>query len=265
MRAVSVAAAVAVLLSAQAARAQETDPLADGLELFERLHMMEARDAFERALRVEGRTPSELADIYLRLGIIAAADGDLDAAERSFLRLLAVDSEARLPPGMSPSVAAAFERARTVWDAAELNLAEVEPPALGEDDRVGVTLAGREDRASMVLALRLFWRPRGEEAYRTATALGLGPHRFTLGGVGPGAVVEYHAALLGDHQAVLARLGTPVSPRRATVLREPAPLAWYERWYVWAGAGVVAVGATIAILVLLSPEAESYDARPRVE
>jgi hypothetical protein len=83
--------------------------------------------------------------------------------------------------------------------------------------------------------------------------------------VGAGAAIEYHAALLGDHQSVLARLGSPASPRSATVRREAEALAWYERWYVWAGAGVVAVGATIALILLLSPEAETYDARPRVE
>ena len=252
------------LASTVPVRAQEGDPLAEGLELFERLHMMEARDALERALRVEGRSPSELAEIYLRLGIIAAADGDLESAERSFLRLLAVDPEARLPPGMSPSVAGAFDRARAAWDGAELHLEELAPPAL-DGEEVALRLAGREDRASMVLALRLAWRLAGEEEYRVTTALGLGPHRFTLDGARPVQSIEYHAALLGDHQSVLARLGTPTAPRRATILSEAEPLAWYERWYFWAGAGVVLAGAAVAVILLTQPDAQGYDAHPRVE
>lgn len=269
MRALIGVALALACTAAGTARAQPSDaaedPLEEGLELFERLRLDAAGEALERALEVEDRTLDELADIYLRLGIVAAADGDAGTAERYFTQLLAVDPEARLPPGMSPFVKEAFAKARARWGDARLHIEELHPPALDEDE-VALRLVGREDRASMVLALSLSWKPVDATGWKTETTLGLGPHRFELPGLEPGDEVVYHAALLGDRRAVLTRLGSPAAPRRATVQQEVSgPLAWYERWYTWLGAGVVVTAVTVGLLFGLRPDAQTYDARVVLE
>ena len=100
----------AAMLLALAARAG-ADDLETARRQVEALDYKGARGTLDRTLTAGRSGPSELADLYLLYGEIAAALGDEAASRNAFRRLLVVRPEARLPDGTAPKIVEQFRKA----------------------------------------------------------------------------------------------------------------------------------------------------------
>lgn len=246
---------VAALSPASPARADHRSALARARAHLAAVELDLAREALDEALRAGTSGPAELAEIYLLSGRVAAALGKRGEAALQFERLLAIDPDAALPPGLAPKIVEPFEAARRSNLAplrvrAELSpgaepalvvVVESDPLAMVAGARAVVSAAGGGDQTVAVtgksqMTMRL---PRARAA------------RIAL------AVVDAHGNRLAearfagdqaDGDARLAASVAPVADEVATAAVEPPAPPIVARWYLWAGisALMVAGGAYFA-------------------
>jgi tetratricopeptide (TPR) repeat protein len=209
----------------------------------------DARKLLERVSRQAGTAREVLAQAYLLRGKVAALQGDRAQAIDGFKRALL------LQPAVEPAepggpVREAFIAARDALGGARLAVAAWPPGLVKRGEPVSIPVLIESDPMSMVDAGELHYRVAGSGAYSTVrgkrgAALVLPP--AFLGGLLPGARVEFYVRILDGNAAVLSELGTPQVPYVFTVRTEiltGGTTAWYQKWWVWTIVGAVVAGAT---------------------
>lgn len=75
-------------------------------------------------------------DAYRLLGLCQAALGDTEAAREAFIRMLAIDPEAKLPDGLSPRFTSSYLEAKGYWVGQETLALELEGERIEGEARV---------------------------------------------------------------------------------------------------------------------------------
>ena len=191
------------------------------------------------------------------LELIALADfirGDEAAARATFERILDIDPGYQLrDPSGSPKVRAFFEQLKKQL------IPNYDPTAGADLEHAAPTAAtaGRpleiEARATRgnVFDLVLGTRHRGELAYKLTAATPRGDGRWrariTPEPSAKPYVLEYYLEARDAGGAAIARVASPDQPLEIALAAGGASdtkRPWYGRWYVIAGAAVVAAGVT---------------------
>lgn len=110
-------------------------------------------DAAGQSLRMEG-TRSDRTEAYRYLGLCHAALGDTDVALENFIRLLAIEPEARLPDGLSPRFTSTFLEAKGFWLGREAMKFEIIEES--QDGALRLIQIAIEDRKGLIQ--KIAWR-----------------------------------------------------------------------------------------------------------
>ena len=257
----------AVLPSASPARADGSSALARARAHLAAVELDLARAALDEALRAGESSPGELAEIYLLSGRVAAALGRSAEAVDEFERLLAIDPDAALPPGLAPKIVEPFETARRRQAAplrvrarltpgaepAVVVVVESDPLHMVAGARAVVTAAAGGDQTVAVtgrtqMTLRL---PRARAA-RIALAV-VDAHGNRLG----------EASFAGGDARGDRRLSASVAPVEEEV-RSPPPAGpparpLVARWYLWAGVSALMMGGGVYFAIAADNSEEKLD------
>ncbi len=216
---------------------------------------MAARTALEAALATGANGPEQLAEIYRLSGVVAGALGDAKKSTEAFQRCLALAPKTTLPAGTSPKIVKPFTAAqKTANDPLKIKADTSSTPP-------SVTIIVASDPLSMIARVRVLVvvdkkpeqkieKPASE---RTTIALPAGKR------------LDLRIAALDDKGNRLAELGTTdvplvivgpggdkepdvvVTAPKGEPLKPPppppSPRPFVLRWYTWAGASVVFLGA----------------------
>lgn len=240
---------LATLLARPATVRAEGDELREARARYEALQYDEAITRATRGLKRPGLSREELIGLHEILGLAWVVLDDERAAAEAFDALLALDPTHALPRGTSPKLVRALEAARAER-AARPSLELAEAPASTDD---GLAIAARlVDPAARTAAVRAQLRPEGAQDF-TATTLGCGADGLCTGvaPAGPGVHALFLEARDRDGR-VLARVADPESPLTVLHVVPERPL-WRETWF-WVGAGALAAGVTIGVVVLASDD-----------
>jgi hypothetical protein len=235
--------ALVVALSSAApvlAQAEGAAAIDESVRLYEDADLEGALAAIERA----ERGPLDKNDLLRLLAtrvLIRFGLGLFEPLERDLLAIATIAPDFDLGIRAPPPIQQAFERARSRVTAPLSLRLEIGASSTGAE--VGAATVG--DRANVVRRIEIAARPAGASTWRR------GEGRVELA-VEPGDAIEAYARALGPGGAVLATDGSHSSPRRlvATVLEEPGEGGSWLPWLL-AGAGVLAIGAAVAITVLV--------------
>jgi len=240
-------AIVVALVSAGTARADGA--LARARKAFDDLDYPEAETALGEAIAEGGHKPAEMIEIYKLSGIVAASVGDGKAATEWFKRLLALSPTASLPSGVSPKIGKHF-------GAAQAFIKSKEPLSVKNEtssDPPSVTVVIESDPMEMIAKASVTFVVDGKPE-RTLDGEGTDKIKIDLP---HGHRIDLRITVLDGHKNHLVEMGTrevpivitgaeekPAVPKQKVVKHEKprAPLPWYFKWYLWAGAGVVFSG-----------------------
>lgn len=187
----------------------------------------------------------------------------------AFSRLLRLSPGHAIAYTLSPQVTFVFQEARR-RAGPEPKVTFSWPPDREVGQTLPVVIEVLADPAEQYATARLFWRA-GPDAPFDAMPVPLAP---------PGAYVRVEIPpdsnvtndvtrqlYLGVYDAAgneVSRVGDPSAPREARMRYVP-PTSWYERWWVWAGIGVVAAaGVGAAVYATTRPEPTDVDFGVRV-
>ncbi|MDQ3265628.1 MAG: hypothetical protein M3Y59_18550 [Myxococcota bacterium] len=198
-----------------AASAQPSDVPGSGVSLLARaVELLEvpdyagARAVLERGLATEGNDRQTLISLHELRGVVAASLRDQDAALESFRRVLVLEPDFRPARDYSPRVNGPFLEARA-WLAehAPLRFAPLPPlPDRGVIRSLGATVLS--DPLNLGRSVRFHLRaPDGAWSIEEAPLAKQAAH---LPLAGP--ISGWWAELIGDHTAVLSRIGSPEKP-----------------------------------------------------
>jgi len=244
-----VIAIVVALMGAGTANAD--DALAKARKAFDDLDYPEAQTALGEAIAEGGHKPAEMIEIYKLSGIAAASSGDGKAATDSFKRLLALSPSATLPSGTSPKIAKHFAAASSF-------IKQQQPLSVKNEtsnDPPSVTIVIDSDPMEMIAKASVTFVVDGKPE-RTLDGVGNDKIKIDLP---HGKRIDLRIAVLDGHKNHLVEMGTRdvpivitgaeekpiVVPKEKIVAKTEkprAPLPWYFKWYLWAGAGVVFTG-----------------------
>ena len=242
---------------AEAPDARARKLLAAGEKLF-------AAQEYARAIKVlvpvtrDGAAPRALrVRAWELIALARFIDGDEGGARDAFERLLEADPGFQLRDDSgSPRIRRFFDQIRreVVPEAAvaEVDLEHAAPRGATAGRRLELEVRatrGGDD----VLAVVVLHRRLGAIAYEEKPARPAGDHRWRAAIAVEAArrpsPIEYYVEARGAAGAVLARIAGPDAPLTLAVAPGGGEgRAWYGRWYVIAGAAVVAAGATGAIV-----------------
>jgi tetratricopeptide (TPR) repeat protein len=241
----AVAAAEARERQGKIAAAKGGEALQLAQTMFTGGQLNDAAGVLDRLLREPENGRELLAEAYLLRGRVAAALGDLLAAEVQFRRALELRPASEIPEPKGQE-AAALEAARKT-SAGGLRLVQTPPgeATANQPARIDVKVEG--DSEKMVAALELGYRTGDAGAFLTARAKPPATLTVPAPVLSPGARVDYYVRALDEHGGVVAESGTPTLPFRLQVAvpiearREPE--RWYQKWWFWTAVGAAAVGA----------------------
>jgi len=256
------------------------DLIEEATNAFSVLDFEGALSRLDEAQRIKGNTPQDLVRIYSLRAKCLISLGREDDALKAFTAALSIDPAFRLSPDESPRFAEPFQKLLDQGVAAlEVEVAPPSEVVVGEP--VLVTVRVVADPAGISDNLRLKYR-RGKKKYSgLKVRLVRGKRmRFYLG---PGVwkaeglqVIEWYCEIRDRFGGMLSRKGDASHPLKIAVKpkpvaapvlppppvtkperkKPPPPPAWYERWWVWAIVGGVAVaaGTTAGILATSGEE-----------
>lgn len=277
---------VGLLGLARPAAAQE--PLADARAAYDAGDLEEASGLYEQARVAGGLEPEQLAEVELRLGVIARASSDPDGMRLHFERALALDPALEAPSELPPRGRRALEALRalqhgTIGAATDL-------PELPETGPVDVHAAVTNAPEGMVTELRFTLGEWSEIVPVTPGTATVPEDRWPTDAAE--LVVD---ALTPEHNVVArARLEvpgrtpppppppppppepepdlTPAPPPATTVPAEalapppsPPPRSLLEEPAVWVSLGAVVVGAIVAAVLAATLHDRYVVGVPRVE
>jgi tetratricopeptide (TPR) repeat protein len=219
----------------------DSDTIASAKGLYERFRYEQAYEAFNAVLERPGHSPDEIADIYLHLGLIAAAmDRQQDAVEH-FTHLLCVKPDAKLAEGLSPKVAGPFKRAQERAAAlSPMRVIHIPVSALAAEGGLDVEAELQPGELGMAHGLTLKYRAAGQPDYGALRKDGQGPLVLSVSPaeIPPGVDAEYFLQVHNRFGSVLWELGTSRAPMRA---RAAAPAVVDEVGAIGAGAATPTV------------------------
>lgn len=251
--------AIAAALLTTVAKTAHADALADARQAVESSDYLNAKPALEAALEAGTANPADLADIYRLTGIVEAALGDEDAAEKAFARWLVLDPKGSLPPGTSPKIMRPFTAAHELL-AKKLPLSV---KAETSDDPPSVTLIVTSDPMRMIVGAKVHFSTDGKPE---ETLEAEGNKNVTIE-LGTGKRIDVRLHAVDRYGNTVVELGTKDKPivitssGREKPIERPQPLEpkdrellvqkkiepveprpWYLQWWLWGGATVVATG-----------------------
>jgi hypothetical protein len=229
-----------------------------------------AWNELQKAQAQPDNSDDALVEIYKLQGIVALYRGDKQAARQALEKLFQVRPDYSLPKGTSPKIRDLFTQVQE-----DVRQHRVKPVTLDFEPITSLAAGGPAVLAAQIGDLpegaraRLFYRRAGSEAFSSVDLKRNEGTKFTA--TLPAAELpadeapfglEYYVEVddaagrrlagRGDALAPLtARVHAPASGEPAVTTPPPTTepeSAWYARWYVWAGVGVVAAaGAGTAI------------------
>jgi hypothetical protein len=234
--------------------ASADDSLAQARKAVAESDYVAARPALTAALDAGGRGPDELAEIYRLTGIVAAALGDARAAGDAFTHLLVLAPKATLPDGTSPKITRPFDAAARY--VASHGMLEVKletragPPA--------ITLVVVSDPLNMVATAHVVFtvdggaeRSQDAEVGSDRTEVTLPAGRRIDARIAALDVHGNHLVDIGSRDVPVVIVGEPPPPVVVVPAPPPPPLVVraaprpvYARWWPYAAAGALALGAT---------------------
>lgn len=210
------------------------------------------RAALSHLERAQSAGPHDLKTgvrLYAALGKARAYLGQAEQAVAAFEHLLRLDPAASLSYTLSPKVTFLFERARArALARPPLSLDLNWPSELRVDRPISFSAEALGDEDAWLQRIRVHHRLRGESTYATQSVdLSGGRGRFDVPAAAPertkDAVLEVFARGYDAFGNEVHRWHSDERPR-ALRLRYVRATRWYERWWVWAVAGVAAAGGT---------------------
>lgn len=285
LRSISVpvlAALVVVTSTVSPVAAQEAGPALD--EIREMLLYARYREAIDAAQQYTARGGLSARDLNAALEILATAQlATRDRSANETLSRLYMRDPGHIlsDPGASPTVQAAFQRARE--ETAEHVTPELmHQPAPLEQRRAPVIEVQLAEHADAVDDLRVSYRQEGEPRFTTVTMdvddQGIARARLPLAEGTEAYVIEYFIEAAAPSGAVLSRLGDELAPLTSSIPEAPAVAAGgggvmlgggggpagrdedegggvLSQWWFWT-AVVLVVGGGVAAGILLTREDE---------
>jgi hypothetical protein len=229
-------------------------PLLDAAETeLQAFHRQEALDLLQRARAATPLSYDENVRLHEELGIAYAYLNREADAVAAFDMLLALKPGHALRYTLSPKVTFPFELARHESDQRPPPELRVTWP-LGSkvSEPLPVTLEVVADPKSFMRQARVYSRLQGDASYAATTVelapkgayrnIALPPRPATSA-----EVMELYTVAVDASGNEVLELGSATKPYAIALTYEAAP-AWYQHWWVWAVAGVVAAGASAAII-----------------
>jgi len=243
---------------------------------YEQLEYEEALKILIQVHQVPNVTPMQRARAFLYMGVCFTALGNAENAALSFMELLKVKPNFRLPPGISPSIQQMFKEALH-----RMKLPETAPPTPPEgqggspeaptdipvslDVKVpGSVAAGQaievairvEDPRKLVHKLQIRWRRVGGPDFSSIKVpYSVGTKRVTARI--PGATVgdsegklQLMVEAMGRGGMTLAHEGSMDAPRMVTLTASKKPRRKWGWWAVGIGGGLAVVGGIVAAVLL---------------
>lgn len=241
---------------AEDAGARVRERLRTGRKLYEEQEYRKAVRELAPVARDPAATRAQKLEALELLGLCWFILGHEDKAREAFEDLLAIDPGYTLrEPSGSPKIRRFFEEVRRAYvpDAAggqaALEHAAPTDAVAGRKVEFAAEITAGQD---VVKEIVVRWRRRGVLEYRDApmrrAADGRFRARFTPPADRAGYVLEYYLEARDIAGRSVARVGGPETPLALSLRGAPPEgTAWYRRWYVWAGAGVIVLGTAAAI------------------
>jgi len=275
------AALSAVAPPARAQQQQQVDPeqlLQVAERFYEQLEYEEALKVLIQVHQVPGVSPMQRARSFLYMGVCFTALGNAENAVLSFMELLKIKPNFRLPPGISPSIHAMFKEALT-----RLKLPEKPPPeeagAQGEQpgaassEQIPVKLGAKApkkatagqpveleievlDPRALVQSVIVRWRRVGGPDFSTLKVpYKPGSRRVTarISGATVGTetgTLQYLVEAVGRGGMTLAHVGSMDAPEVVELTEPRAPTRRWGWWAVGIGGGLAVVGGVVAAILL---------------
>ncbi|MEM9188184.1 MAG: hypothetical protein AAGF12_03365 [Myxococcota bacterium] len=244
------------LLGASPAAAQE-DPLQRAEAAYLNIDLPATLDHAEAALRTGSRSPVELQRIYELMGRAAAAqEGGEEIARNAYLRLLALNPDARLETDLSPRVRSPFLEARGYW-ASRPDRFSMEGDVIEARTAIRVRLS---DPLGMASEIEFNARAAGQPDFiqRVEPA---GSSTLAAFESLEGQAVEYYVRVLDSDGNTLLQLGDQDVPERfgeslppdETEPTDEGSSVFASPWF-WTIVGVVVVGTGVGLTFALLPE-----------
>lgn len=250
LRVAAAALAGAVLAFGGTAFAQE-DPLREAAQAYEEGRIAEAARRYHEALGRGGLEPAELVHVHLRLGILAALEGELDESDRRFAMALALDPIREPPEELSPELRERFEALRETQDGRRLTLV-IRRTRRGDALRI----EARHAPEGMAAAIRI----RGHEGY----AVELPYEGEPIVVEPPAGALPIEVTLFDSHGNRLARAGArlPVAVATDEPSEQLPTRTLLETPWLWVVVGAIVIG--IGVTVGVSASGDRYFFEPPV-
>ncbi len=227
-------------------RAAAQDSLAAADRAYDDGHLQEAAREYGDALATGALDPAALVRAHVRLGVLAALEGDTAAMERHFTVALALDPVRDAPEELSPDLAARFDTLRDAREGRRLAL------AIDRTDAAGLQLEVRDAPEGLVRTIVV--RGGGDWERRFAwegEPIAIDP---------PAVALPVEADALDAQGNRLARAGAriaaPVIVRVEEPIEAPRPgdgaRNLIESPWLWVVVGAVILGVAVAVGVSAS-------------
>jgi len=274
-RAVKLTLGFYLLLSVFAGGLHANPHLQEAKALYKHLKYVDVPARLEKALAVKGNTKQQLCEIYELMGMAYVVLEDEKAARKAFKKLLSIDPDYRLSPGISPKILRFFSAVKKKYKPPPRVAFLGKPRLFTTPAKVARAEIRVDDPHSAVMRVDLWVRTKKLGRFTRRKMMQVGKNRYT--GYLPikridagGTRVEFYIQARGKGRKVLAALGSRDRPRAVT-LRLPPPIVesppppppppppsgerptrvssspWYHQWWFWAAVGVVAIGAGVGI------------------
>ena len=259
---------------------QQAEALLQQAEKFyEQLEYETALQSLIRVHQAKGVSLMQRARSFLYMGVCFTAIGKAEDAVQSFMALLKIKPDFRLPNGVSPSIRAMFKEALS-----RLKLpAQGAPPQAGGQQggaapaKVPVQLeataprkvrAGRpievtiklKDPSKLVSVLQIRWRRRKGPDFSTIKVK-VKPGQAEVKARIPGALVGrkkgrvlYFVEAMARGGMTLAYHGSMDDPLMVRLKKGKAKSSNVKWWIIGVGAGLAVVGGVVAAVVLTRPD-----------
>lgn len=253
---------------------QARDPqslLREAEQFYEQLEYDKAIRVLVEILQQQGLEPMLRARAFLFLGVSFTALGNAENAVASFVELLKIRADFRMPQGVSPSIQAMFKEALK-----QLNLPEVPPPPTegpGKKTPSEVKLSAKtepsrlagsaipititlDDPKQHVKKLAVRWRLEQQRSFSTIDVK-LESNKKTFYAVIPGALTGdkkgmlfYFVEASDQEGGVIAFVGNDDEPLIVDLTVPPSAFRRYGWWMVGLGGAAAIAGGIIATLML---------------
>ena len=244
---------------------------------YESMEYAAALQALIRVHQVQGVAPMQRARSFLYMGVCFTAQGKAEDAVQSFMALLKLKPDFRLPKGVSPSIQAMFKEALL-----RLKMPAQAPPRPGGQPGPGgrpppvemeakaprKVVAGRpievtvrlNDPHKVVSHVQIRWRRVKGGEYSTVK-IKVKPGQKLVKGRIPGATLKgkrgrvvYFVEALARGSMTVAHDGTMDEPLVVRLKRGPKPPSNAKWWVIGIAGGLAVAGGVVAAVLLTRPD-----------